>query len=427
MADAAAMRAVAAIVSSDPDRRYVVVSAPGKRSPGDIKVTDQLFVCAREIETEGNCEKAFAPIAERFRAIVAELGLSFDIEALLNRTRSQMEEIREEAFTVSRGEYLSAVVFSRLIGYPFLDAAEFVRFDEEGNFDAETTNRLCSAELKKHANGVIPGFYGGTQEGKICTFSRGGSDITGAIAARAVLAGLYENWTDVNGFLVTDPGIVKNARTIEVLTYSELRELAYMGASVLHSEAIFPVRISNIPINIRNTFEPENPGTMIVPDYSRKIPENVITGVAGRKNFAVIQIEKSMMNSEIGFARKVLSVLEEMGISFEHMPTGIDTMSLVIEGSQLEGKINELISSLKAAVHPDCLVVKEGLALIAIVGQGMCKKSGTAARLCSAISRAGVNLNMIDQGSSEMNIIISVRNEDYEKSIRSIYEEFVPA
>ena len=369
MADAAAMRAVAAIVSSDPDRRYVVVSAPGKRSPGDIKVTDQLFVCAREIETEGNCEKAFAPIAERFRAIVAELGLSFDIEALLNRTRSQMEEIREEAFTVSRGEYLSAVVFSRLIGYPFLDAAEFVRFDEEGNFDAETTNRLCSAELKKHANGVIPGFYGGTQEGKICTFSRGGSDITGAIAARAVLAGLYENWTDVNGFLVTDPGIVKNARTIEVLTYSELRELAYMGASVLHSEAIFPVRISNIPINIRNTFEPENPGTMIVPDYSRKIPENVITGVAGRKNFAVIQIEKSMMNSEIGFARKVLSVLEEMGISFEHMPTGIDTMSLVIEGSQLEGKINELIASLKAAVHPDCLVVKEGLALIAIVGK----------------------------------------------------------
>ena len=427
MADAAAMRAVAAIVSSDPDRRYVVVSAPGKRSPGDIKVTDQLFVCAREIETEGNCEKAFAPIAERFRAIVAELGLSFDIEALLNRTRSQMEEIGEEAFTVSRGEYLSAVVFSRLIGYPFLDAAEFVRFDEEGNFDAETTNRLCSAELKKHANGVIPGFYGGTQEGKICTFSRGGSDITGAIAARAVLAGLYENWTDVNGFLVTDPGIVKNARTIEVLTYSELRELAYMGASVLHSEAIFPVRISNIPINIRNTFEPENPGTMIVPDYSRKIPENVITGVAGRKNFAVIQIEKSMMNSEIGFARKVLSVLEEMGISFEHMPTGIDTMSLVIEGSQLEGKINELIASLKAAVHPDCLVVKEGLALIAIVGQGMCKKSGTAARLCNAISRAGVNLNMIDQGSSEMNIIISVRNEDYEKSIRSIYEEFVPA
>ena len=427
MADAAAMRAVAAIVSSDPDRRYVVVSAPGKRSPGDIKVTDQLFVCAREIETEGNCEKAFAPIAERFRAIVAELGLSFDIEALLNRTRSQMEEIGEEAFTVSRGEYLSAVVFSRLIGYPFLDAAEFVRFDEEGNFDAETTNRLCSAELKKHANGVIPGFYGGTQEGKICTFSRGGSDITGAIAARAVLAGLYENWTDVNGFLVTDPGIVKNARTIEVLTYSELRELAYMGASVLHSEAIFPVRISNIPINIRNTFEPENPGTMIVPDYSRKIPENVITGVAGRKNFAVIQIETSMMNSEIGFARKVLSVLEEMGISFEHMPTGIDTMSLVIEGSQLEGKINELIASLKAAVHPDCLVVKEGLALIAIVGQGMCKKSGTAARLCNAISRAGVNLNMIDQGSSEMNIIISVRNEDYEKSIRSIYEEFVPA
>lgn len=424
MADAAAMRAVAAIVSSDPNRKYVVVSAPGKRSAGDIKVTDQLFLCAREIEKTGKCEKSFEPIAERFRTIVSELKLQFDIEALLQKTRAEMEKLKEEPFIVSRGEYLSAIVFSHLVGYPFLDAAEFIRFNEDG-FDSEATNRLCSAALKHHSTGVIPGFYGSTESGTIKTFSRGGSDITGAIVARAVLAGLYENWTDVNGFLMTDPNIVKNAKTIEMLSYSELRELAYMGASVLHSEAIFPVRISNIPINIRNTFEPENPGTMIVPDYSRKIPDNVITGVAGRKNFVVIQIEKSMMNSEIGFARKVLSVLEEMRISFEHMPTGIDTMSLVIESSQLKGKINDLISALKVTVHPDCLVVKEGLALIAIVGQGMCKKSGTAARLCLAVSRAGVNLNMIDQGSSEMNIIVSVRNEDYEKSIHSIYEEFV--
>ena len=425
MADAKSINQVADIVKQDKKRRYVVVSAPGKRFSQDHKITDMLYACYHDLQINGECKATFDKIRERFKGIVSDLGLDIDIDAYLNQVESDMLKYNSAEFCASRGEYLSAIITAAKLGYKFIDAKDIMVFNENGDFEPEITNEKVKQVLSKVERAVIPGFYGGDDSGLVHTFSRGGSDVSGAVIARAVGATMYENWTDVNGFMTADPRIVSNPKPIEKLSYRELRELAYMGANVLHPESIFPVRVGNIPINIRNTFCPEAKGTMIVPELEEKDMNNrVITGIAGKKGYSIVYIEKSMMNSELGFVRKVLAVLEYYNISFEHLPTGIDTMSIVIADSELAGKEEVVIERIKKVVNPDHIEIKSNISLVATVGHGMSYKPGTASTLCGALAKENINIRMIDQGSSEMNIIVGISTSDYEKAINAIYNAF---
>ena len=428
MADAKAIKQAKNIVLSDADRRYIVVSAPGKRFKDDIKITDMLYRCYNEVLETGTCKKSFKVIRDRFVEIVKDLGISLDINAILDETESAIDQAKSADFAASRGEYLSARVVADFMGFEFVDAADMIRFDRHGKLNNDYTDDKVASRLDNVTNAVIPGFYGKNFQGEIKTFSRGGSDITGSIIARGVKADLYENWTDVSGFLVCDPRIVEGAKAIKQITYKEVRELSYMGASVLHAEAIAPVMKRRIPINIKNTFKPEDKGTMIVPNDQFKIEEcdSVITGIAGKKNFTVLLIEKSMMNAEVGFIRKVLSVVEHYGVCVEHLPSGIDTLSIVLESEQLkDGVLSEMVNEIRENVNPDYVHVIENISLIATVGHGMAMRSGTAATLFNALAKENINIRMIDQGSSELNIIIGVQNSDYEKCIRAIYKAFI--
>ena len=425
LADACHFRQVASIIKADPSRRYVVPSAPGKRHSADTKVTDMLYNCYELVRNNENIDEAFQCISNRYNEIIAELGLDFDISGELEYIKNALLHHSGRDFAASRGEYLNGLILAKYLGFGFIDAENVVFFNENGSFDEERTNNAMREELKKHDYAVIPGFYGIMPNGTIKTFSRGGSDITGAIVARAAEADLYENWTDVSGFMMADPRIIKNPRAIEKITYRELRELSYMGATVLHDEAIFPVKYAGIPINIRNTNAPEDNGTMIVANASDYDTENIITGVAGRKGYSVINIEKDMMNSEIGFGRRVLEVLEENNLSFEHLPSGIDTMGVILESKEIDGKRDKLLTQIHRMVKPDSVSIEDGLALIAIVGRGMVRAKGVASRIFKSISDAGVNIKMIDQGSSELNIIVGVEENDFEKALCAIYNEFV--
>lgn len=425
MADAKAMAQVKSIINADKSRKYIVVSAPGKRFKTDIKITDTLYKCYDEVVETGSCKKSFAIIKERFSEIVKDLGLTFDFNSILEETEKQIDEIKSADFTASRGEYLSARVMAEYLGATFVDAKDLVRFDSKGRLNEEYTDDKVSTKLENVEFAVIPGFYGKDNQGNVKTFSRGGSDITGSIIARGVKADLYENWTDVSGFLTCDPRIVPEAKVIKQLTYKELRELSYMGASVLHSEAIFPVMKRKIAINIKNTFKPEDEGTMIVPaDQYVEQEDSVITGIAGKKDFTVIFIEKSNMNAEVGIIRKILSVVEHHGICVEHVPSGIDTVSIILESAQLKGILSDLVNEIRESINPDFVHVIENVSLIATVGHGMARRTGTAAKIFTALAENGINIKMIDQGSSELNIIIGINNEDYEKCIRAIYHAF---
>lgn len=426
MADAKAIQQVADIIHSDKERKFVVVSAPGKAFDGDTKVTDLLYLCQKEALQTGECAKTFSEIRKRFVNIAKKLELKINISDYLDKTQEDIVREKENAdFAASRGEYLSGIVLASKLGYEFIDAQEIIFFDENGIFDSEKTNEVAKERLLKAERAVIPGFYGKNPSGEVRTFSRGGSDITGSIIARAALADLYENWTDVSGFLVCDPKIVANPKRIKTLSYKELRELSYMGASVLHADSIFPVRKSRISINIKNTFKPDDFGTLIVPSEKYVADGRTVTGIAGKKHFTVIRIEKSMMNSELGFARKILSILEKHSVSFEHMPSGIDTLSVVIESEMLKyGILEDIIGEIHLAVSPDHISVHENISLIATVGHGMFKKIGTAAALFGALAKNKINVMLIDQGSSELNIIVGVADEDYEKCICAIYSEF---
>ena len=425
MADGITMLRVRKIIESDAARRYIVVSAPGKRFSGDVKVTDLLYETYENVSLRGETGEAFDKICERFRGIVAELGLNMDIDGLLERTRREILEEATPDFCASRGEYLSACVMAQLLDVPFIDARDVVKFGADGRLDGERTYALLACALKGKKRAVVAGFYGEDANGKVKTFSRGGSDVSGAIVARAAGAGLYENWTDVSGFLACDPRIVDNPLPIRAISYKELRELSYMGANVLHSESIFPVREADIPIRIKNTFRPEDEGTEIVPTSRYTYSGKRVTGIAGKKDFTVIFLEKSLMNAEIGFTYRVLEVFLKYGISFEHIPTGIDTMSFVIDASELKnGVLDEVCEQIRTTVYPDSLRVIHDIALIAVVGHGMARSVGTSARLFEAIARAGVNVRMIDQGSSELNIIVGVDNDSYERTIKAVYEEF---
>ena len=425
MADAKSIRAVAEIIKQDKKRRYVVVSAPGKRFSQDHKVTDMLYACYHDMQINGECKATFDKIRERFKGIVADLKLSLDIDKYLDNVEKEMLKYNSAEFCASRGEYLSAVITAEVLGYKFIDAKDVMIFSENGDFDSELTNEKVKSVLASVERAVLPGFYGGDSNGIVHTFSRGGSDVSGAVIARAVGASLYENWTDVNGFMSADPRIVDNPKPIKALSYRELRELAYMGANVLHPESIFPVRVSKIPINIRNTFCPSAEGTMIVAELDEEDLKNrVITGIAGKKGYSILYIEKSMMNGELGFVRKVLAVLEYYNISFEHLPTGIDTMSIVIPDHELAGKEDVVVERIKKVVNPDHIDIKGGISLIATVGHGMSYKPGSASTLVGALAKEKINIRMIDQGSSEMNIIVGVASSDYERAIKAIYAAF---
>ena len=425
LADAEQFRKVAEIVKADPDRRFVVASAPGKRFSDDVKVTDMLYNCYDMVRTHEDITSYYAQICERYNGIIRDLGLNFDITGELEYIRNAITHHSGRDFAASRGEYLNSLILAKFLGFDFIDAEAVVFFHEDGTYDDETTDVEMRKELQKHEYAVIPGFYGVRPNGTIKTFSRGGSDITGSIVARAADAELYENWTDVSGCLMADPRIVKDPLPINIITYRELRELSYMGASVLHEDAIFPVRYAGIPINIRNTNDPEAPGTMIVSSTSEYDADLVITGIAGKKGFSVINVEKDMMNSEIGFGRKILDVLEDNDISFEHLPSGVDTMSVIVSTSYLDARRERVITSINKRVRPDSVVIEDGLALLAVVGRGMVKAKGTAARVFYAISNAGINIRMIDQGSSELNIIVGVEEHDLNKALNAIYNEFV--
>ena len=425
LADGNNIKRVTDIILADPCRRYAVVSAPGKRFSSDTKVTDLLYACYQESTEKGNCSETFAKIRQRFLTIVKELGLDFDMNPILDQTEREIEEKKSADFTASRGEYLNARIVAAKLGWTFIDAKDIIFFDKNGAFDEQKSYPLIAERLRKVGNAVIPGFYGTDANGNIKTFSRGGSDISGSIIARAVNAELYENWTDVSGFLACDPRIVDKPEKIEVISFKELRELSYMGANVLHADAIFPVRKGDIPIKIKNTFRPEDVGTLILPSKKYTPQGNLVTGIAGKKDFTVIFLEKSMMNSEIGFGRKVLQVLEEQGIAFEHIPSGIDTMTIFIHQDEFAQKEQQVISGIHRVVKPDYMELETDLSLIAVVGRGMRANRGTAARIFAALAHANVNVKMIDQGSSELNVIVGVRDEDFEPAIRAIYDIFV--
>ena len=427
MASGTTILEVAKIVKADKERRYVVVSAPGKRYSGDIKVTDLLYACSDAYDAGDTEEfrKIFDKIRVRFLNIQTEIGKELGMEDALADVEENILKGAGRDYCASRGEYLAAKIMSAVLEVPFVDATEFVRFDENGILKQEETFALGEKVLSKYARAVIPGFYGLGADGKVKTFSRGGGDISGSIVARAVMANLYENWTDVSGFYVCDPRIVNSPKWIPELTYQELRELSYMGANVLHSESIFPVRSAGIPIRICNTFRPEDAGTYIVKNSTRNKCDYVVTGIAGKKGFTSITLEKSLMNGEVGFVGKVLSVIGKYGISFEHLPSGIDTMSLVIDNTYLkDGILQKLLQEMKELANPDKIYAHENISLVATVGHGMAKNVGTSARLFKALSEAGINVNMIDQGSSELNIIVGVENEDCADCIKAIYREF---
>ena len=424
LASAEQFQKAGSIIRADQERRYVVPSAPGKRFDKDVKVTDMLYACYDLASSGKEFKEQLRAIEARYQEIIQGLKLKLSLKEEFLTIEKNFNAGAGSNYAASRGEYLNGIIMADYLGYEFIDAAEVIFFKENGEFDADTTNKVLSERLAGVERAVIPGFYGSMPDGSVKTFSRGGSDITGSIVAKAVKADAYENWTDVSGFLVADPRIIENPQAIEVITYRELRELAYMGATVLHEEAIFPVRQEGIPINIRNTNAPEDEGTWIVESTCQK-SRYVITGIAGKKGFCSINIEKDMMNSEIGFGRKVLQIFEENGISFEHVPSGIDTLTVFVHQDEFAHKEQKVVAGLHRVVNPDSIDIESDLALIAVVGRGMKSTRGTAGRIFSALAHSNVNVKMIDQGSSELNIIIGVDNKDFETAIKAIYDIFV--
>lgn len=424
LASAEQFEKVGAIIRAESSRKFVVPSAPGKRFAKDTKVTDMLYGCYGLAEADQEFGTELAQIKERYQEIIDGLKLELSLDNEFEKIEANFKAHAGKDYAASRGEYLNGIIMANYLGYEFVDAAEVIKFKEDGEFDAVLTHELLSARLRNMPNAVVPGFYGSNPDGSVRTFSRGGSDVTGSIVAKAVQADVYENWTDVSGFLIADPRIIPNPEKISTITYRELRELSYMGASVLHEDAIFPVRREGIPINIRNTNEPDDSGTWIVESTCQK-SKYVITGIAGKKGFCSINIEKDMMNSEIGFGRKVLQAFEDNGISFEHVPSGIDTLTVFVHQDEFMDKEQNVVSAIHRLADPDMIDIEADLALIAVVGRGMKSMRGTAGRIFSALAHANVNIRMIDQGSSELNIIIGVSNADFERAIRAIYNMFV--
>ncbi|AAK78259.1 aspartate kinase [Clostridium acetobutylicum] len=424
LADSNQFKKVKGIIDSDANRKYIIPSAPGKRTNKDYKITDLLYLCNAHVKNGIPFDDVFKLISQRYTEIVSELNIDMDIAYYLEKVKKNIENGASSDYAASRGEYLNGVILAKYLNAEFIDAAEVIFFDKSGCFDEKKSYEKIKEKVLSCNKAVIPGFYGSSFNGDVKTFSRGGSDVTGSIISAGVNADLYENWTDVSGFLMADPRIVENPKTISKISYKELRELSYMGATVLHEEAIFPVKDSGIPINIKNTNKPSDPGTLILSDTHKEINLGTITGIAGKKNFTVIAIEKALLNSEVGFCRKILSILEMYGVSFEHMPSGVDSVSLVIEDCKLDGKCDKIIEEIKKQCNPDSIEIHPNMALVATVGTGMAKTKGIANKIFTALSKENVNIRMIDQGSSEINVIVGVETVDFEKAVKSIYNAF---
>ncbi len=424
VADANQLSKIKDIIRRDSDRRYVVVSAPGKRSSDDTKITDLLYMCKAQRDHNLPWESSFQLITERYSGIRSDLGIDVDLESHYNTIRENLKKGCSLDYIVSRGEYLSAILAAAYLGFDFVDAQNLIRFDSRGRLLNEETNLALRQELEKHEHAVLPGFYGSSKEtGEVKIFSRGGSDITGSLVARAMAADIYENWTDVSGLLMADPRIVKNPKPIEQISYVELRELSYMGASVLHEDAVFPVRKADIPINIRNTNAPEDPGTIITGD-TECTGDRIISGIAGKKDFTILTIYKNMMNKELGFVRKALMILEDQDVNFDHMPTGIDSVSVVIESKELEDKQEDVLEAFRVQLQPDDITVTSDMAMLAVVGLGMNRRVGTAARIVDAMRDANINIRMLIQGPGEINTMLGVENQDFERAMKAIYCAF---
>ena len=425
LADASQIKKACAIITAKPERRYVVASAPGKRYAEDIKITDMLYKAHAQAKAGEDFADTMRDIADRYAKIIEGLGITFDIDAEVAEISEKLKAGTTPDYPASRGEYINSKIIAAFLGWQFVDAAEGIFFTAEGTLDEDKTFKTLGEVLSRYERAVVPGFYGSLPDGSIKTFSRGGSDVTGSVVARSVKADLYENWTDVSGMLSADPRIVKNPRVIEHITYTELRELSYMGASVLHEDAVFPVRKAGIPINIRNTNRPDDAGTLIAASLPEGTVRPIVTGIAGRKGFCSVRVEKSMMNGETGFGAKLLQVFAQKGIPFEHCPTGIDTISVVVNGSAFESRRSEILDEIKNVLDPDCITIEKGLSAIAVVGAGMVNVKGVAARIFRAIADAGINIRMIDQGSDELNIIVGVDDSDYEKAVNALYNGMV--
>ena len=415
------------IITQDPDRRYIVVSAPGKRYESDNKITDILYLCKTHIEHNLPYDQLFQVVADRFMAVQINLGIKVDLFRYFDEIRENLKQNPSADYIASRGEYLNAVLVAAFLGYDFVDTKDLIKFDAKGKLMMPETDEAIRAELAKHERAVLPGFYGSLPDGSVKTFSRGGSDITGALVARAMAADVYENWTDVSGFLMADPRIVKNPEQIRKISYKELRELSYMGASVLHEDAIYPARMANVPINIRNTNAPEDPGTMITSEaeaYGDGDAGRIITGIAGSKDFTVVALYKNMMSSERGFVRRILGILDDYDINFEHLPSGIDSFNVVVNKKDVEHNLYEILSEIKQAIAPDSIRVPEPIALIAVVGRNMNARVGSSAKLFGALAEANVNIRMISQGSGEIDIIVGVSQQDFSKAVQALYNTF---
>ncbi|MDR5659432.1 aspartate kinase [Serpentinicella sp. ANB-PHB4] len=426
LANATQFKKVESIIHNDKTRRYVVPSAPGKRSSSDTKITDLLYQCHSCCCTNTPYEDILKTIQKRYKEIVLDLKIDLDLQPYFQEIVENINKGTTLDYMASRGEFLNGVILSHLLNFEFIDAKDVIRFDINGQLDLSKTKELMRSRLQNVEYAVIPGFYGSMPNGDIKIFSRGGSDITGAIVSTATKATVYENWTDVSGLLVADPGIVNKPKSINKITYRELRELSYMGAKVLHEETIFPVLKVGIPINIRNTNAPEDEGTMILKDASVDLDEIPITGIAGKKDFTVISVEKNQMNAQIGYVRKLLTIFENHRVSFEHIPSGIDSISVVVDDNQLvNGTLEKLVNDINKNCCPDLLEVHPNMALVATVGHGMAYRPGIASTIFTALSNAKINIRMIDQGSSELNIIVGIENDQFEKAIQVIYDAFV--
>ena len=427
MADAKQFEKVKSIVQADPSRKVVVVSAAGKRFSDDHKLTDLLYLCHAHLKYGVACDSVFDMIRSRYMEIRDELGLKTDLESEFDALRKKMDKGISQDELVSRGEYFAARLMADYLGYDFLDSELWLRFKLDGTVDQEVSYEA----LSRAASGrrvVIPGFYGAMPDGSIKTFTRGGSDITGALAAAALDADVYENWTDVSGFLMADPRIVKDPLPIERITYSELRELSYIGAQVLHEGTIFPVREKNIPLNIRNTNQPDHPGTMIRESFDEpeeKADSSFITGIAGRKDFSVITITKNGMSNEVGVLRRVLEILEKYQLVVEYLPSGIDSVSLVVAADKLRPCQYQILGEIQKALKPDTIHVTEDMAIVAAVGRKMAFKPGISGKIFAALGENGINIRMITQGPEELNIIVGVDNKDFAGAIRVLYDSFV--
>ncbi|MEG0830144.1 MAG: aspartate kinase [Anaerovoracaceae bacterium] len=425
VADAIQIEKTKKIIQADKDRKYIVVSAPGRRFEGDTKITDLLYLCKTHQDHNIPYDQLFQVVCDRYKGTEVNLGVDVGIQKYLDVIKRDLQEGVSADYIASRGEFLNAIIIAAYLEYDFIDAADMICFDEKGKFLARQTNETLKKELAKHENAVIPGFYGADPKKMVRTFSRGGSDITGAIVARAIGAEAYENWTDVSGFLMADPRIVPDAKPINTISYKELRELSYMGASVLHEDAIYPARAENIPINIRNTNRPEDEGTLITAEAGPLANDQIITGIAGKKDFTVIALYKDMLSNERGFVRRLAGILEDFDIPLEHLPSGIDTVSVVLSDETIDGRLDDIVEEFKQQLKPNTIEIIKKVSLIATVGCGMSSRPGVSSKLFTALAKAGVNIRMIDQGSSEMNIIVGVENKDFETSIKAIYNAFV--